>query len=129
MITNIPEWLDSWEDEYLNATLHAMREMVLSFHPEIVESFKWKVPYYEYKGHLLYISVLKKKTPYFSFAHGFQLPDESGAFSGLDKKAVRYLEVNPKEDMDVELIYTYLQDALNYNETHPNMKFGQIPNI
>jgi len=54
--------------------------------------------------------------------------NESGAFSGLDKKAIRYLEVNPKEDMDVELIYTYLQDAIDYNDEFPNMKFGQTPN-
>lgn len=125
-MNTIGDWMESWEeDEYLHATLLVMREIVLKQHPDIVEVFKWKVPYYVYKGHLLYISVLKKKIPYFSFCHGFQLADEEGLFTGLEKKAVRYLEISPNEDIDIETVEKYIQKAIIYNDNFPNFKFGQ----
>ena len=123
-MTLVFDWIEKWQaNENLYASLCSMRDIVLAMDDEITETIKWNVPYYSYKGHLGYLSVMNKKTPYFSFAHGAFLDDIEGILTGQHKKIVRYFEVDPTADIDIDKFQRILEVALSYNRANPNIKF------
>ena len=82
----------------------ALRDYILSLHPAITPEWKYKLPFFYFKGKMFCYLWKDKKTkqPYLAFmkAPFLQHPD---LYLG-DKKMVKKLFLNPEEDLPIETI-------------------------
>lgn len=89
----------------------ALKEIILQSSPHLTEEWKYKLPFFYFKGKVFCYLWKDKKTniPYIGFMqHG--LEDDS-LFKG-DRKRVQILSVNPEEDIDIETINRVLEKAI-----------------
>jgi hypothetical protein len=95
------------------STLLALRDIVLALDPHITPEWKYKLPFFYYKGKMFcYLWVHKKfRQPYISFVHSEEL---SHPLLLLEKRAkMKILLIDPDEDIPVELLQEFLQTSLN----------------
>ncbi len=94
-----------------------LRDFIPSLDANITEEWKYKLPFFCYKGKMFcYLWVPKTyKQPYIGIVAGDKLnhPDLL-----LEKRAkMKILLVNPEQDIDTEKIAAILKEALRYYQT------------
>lgn len=101
--------------------LLALREVVLNFHPDISESWKWNMPFYDYKGkYLCYFGSAKKgKLPYLAFTQGKHFEHSLLRFEG--RKQIKSIEIDPNQDLSIGLIHELLELAVGYYDENNNV--------
>lgn len=92
-----------------------LRDLIMSSAPGVEEAFKWKVPFYGYRGALCYINNRKQGLD-LGFLQGHLLSDPSGVLEDRGTKQVRHLNLRNKEQLISESFQQILQEALMQNE-------------
>ncbi len=93
-----------WSHEEPNRSCFlALRDIILSS-GDITTAYKYKLPFFLYKGKMFCYLWLDKKTkePYIGVVKGGEI-NHSALIKG-DRKKMKILPINPDEDIDVELI-------------------------
>lgn len=89
-----------------------LRDIILTVDPNITAEWKYKLPFFYYKGKMLcYLWVHKKyKQPYIGFVDGNLLNDEDLL---VEKRAkMKILLIDPNKDLPIEKINILLKNVL-----------------
>lgn len=100
------------KEEPIRSCLLGLRDIILSVDDEITAEWKYKLPFFYYKGKMLcYLWIHKKyKQPYIGFVDGNLLEDESLLIEKRTK--MKILLVNPAEDLPFEKIIMMIKKSL-----------------
>jgi len=92
----------------------ALREIIIRFNPQITEHWKYKVPFYYFKGKPFCYLWKDKKTvqPYIGIVKGNYV-DNPFLFKG-NRKKMKIFNVDPNEDIPVNEIYLVFEQALKF---------------
>lgn len=92
----------------------ALRQIILKFDTQITEHWKYKVPFYYYKGKpFCYLwQENKSKQPYIGIVKG-HLIDHPNLTKG-NRKKMKVFMINPDMDIPVEYIYEILNLQSNF---------------
>lgn len=109
----VDEYITSLDREKALLFKH-IRGILLKCVPSSSETIKYGVPYYEYFGHMCYISPTKKGVN-LGFTRGHQLSNEQGLLTG-DGKVVRHLHFETINDYEDQEVMTIINEAILLNE-------------
>ena len=116
---SVEEFLDFLPDDELKIT-EILRELITNCIPDVTEKLSYNVPYYKRKKNICFLwpaSVLwgKKKTyegVRFGFVNGHLLNDDINYLHKGDRKQVYWKDFTTVTKTDLEIIKTYLLDAV-----------------
>src|ERR1700761_4197945 len=99
------------KDEPVKSYLFVMREFIVAFDKNITEAWKYKMPFYCYKGKMFcYLWVNKKtKLPYMGIVEGRKL--EHPLLVIEKRSRMKTMTIDPFEDIPVERIRLILTMA------------------
>jgi hypothetical protein len=100
------------KDEPVKSCLLFLRDHILNFDPNIIEAWKYRMPFYCYKGKMFcYLWVHKKNgLPYIGIVEGKKLAHPELI---LEKRArMTILLIDPTQDIPVKTIDTILKMAI-----------------
>lgn len=99
-------------EEPMQSCLLGLRDIILSVDKDITPEWKYKLPFFYYRGKMLcYLWIHKKyQHPYIGFVDGHLLQDEDLLIENRAK--MKILLVNPEEDLPLEKINTLLKEVL-----------------
>jgi hypothetical protein len=92
-----------------------LRQLIWETLPQVTESFKWKVPFYEGHGLLCYLSP-QTDCLVLGFIQGASLTDPAGLLSAQDRQQVRHFRVMPDAPLPREDLRSFLIEAWLINE-------------
>ncbi|MDO6802820.1 DUF1801 domain-containing protein [Wenyingzhuangia sp. 1_MG-2023] len=110
-MNNTNNFFEKQEEPNKSAFLF-LRDFIINHESDIELLYKWKLPYFYFKGKPLCYLWKDKKTnePYISFSKGLEL--HHPALIQGDRKRFKILPINPNQDIDVILIQTILEQAI-----------------
>ncbi len=93
--------------------LYFLRSIITGFHQDIRETFKWKLPFYTFRGKTFcYLRIDKKNDyPYVCFTKGLEMNHPSLEIG--DRKKMKTFYVNPYEDIDIKTLTEILNEAIS----------------
>lgn len=100
------------KEEPIKSCFLGLRDIILAVDENITAEWKYKLPFFYYKGKMLcYLWIHKKyKQPYIGFVDGNLLDDKDLL---VEKRAkMKILLVNPNEDLPIEKINDLLTKGL-----------------
>lgn len=94
--------------------LYFLRSRIINFDSDIRETYKWKLPFYTYKGKMFCYLWIDKKSdyPYVCFTKGGEM-NHPDLIQG-DRKKMKAFYINPYEDINIETLDELLSYALSY---------------
>ncbi len=100
------------QQEPVQSVFLALRAYIPSLHPDITEEWRYRLPFFYYKGKMLCYLWKDKKTqiPYIGIVKGNQI--EHPALHQGDRKRMKVLYLNPNEDLPITTIETVLTEAI-----------------
>ncbi len=102
--------------EPLQSVMLYLRQVILETLPEVEEKYKYKIPFYYYKGKpLCYLNILKN-TNYvdLAFVNGFKLSNKQGVLqAGRNRKMVKSVTFTSLESVNVKMVKELLQEAIS----------------
>ena len=106
--------LDAYYDglsEPQQGCLLALRQVVQGFDQEIVETWKWKLPFFLYRNRMFCYFWIDKKTrhPYMGIVGGDAL--QHPALVQMHRAKIRKLIFDPHDDLPVKTILEVLDEA------------------
>src|ERR1700748_1405830 len=104
------------KDEPVKSYLFFMREFILAFDKNITEAWKYRMPFYCYKGKMFCYLWVNKNTnqPYIGIVEGRKIEHPMLIIEKRSRMKIFLLDAN--EDVPVETISTILKMALDvYN--------------
>ena len=103
--------------EWMQTPFLQVREIILGSNPEIEESMKYGVPFYTFHGYLFYLGTYKKTQLVLAFCYGAFIEDEYNCLRADAKQSqLRHWPIKPDQELDFDLMATYIIRALAYNE-------------
>jgi hypothetical protein len=103
-------------EPWMQDTFNSVRMLILTF-PEIKETFRYKSPFYDYKGMMLYMGPYKKKRFVLGFCNGNRMRDETGILKNdAGQTQIRHLEFFSGQPINQELLVEYIAEAMQVNE-------------
>jgi len=92
--------------------LLSLRDIILSYHPQISETWKFRDPFFNYgKKMLCYLSIDRHtRVPYVGMVEGRYL-DHSALESG-GRKRIKVLSINPTKDIPIDTMEEVLEQAV-----------------
>jgi len=113
MLRPIDEYFLSQPEPSKSCLLY-LRDFLINFHPDITEEWKYKLPFYYFKGKMFcYLWTHKKyKQPYIGIMEGRKInhPD----LLQEDRSQVKILLVNPEATLPIKKINSILKEALSF---------------
>ena len=100
------------KEEPFRSCMLGLRDIILSINDEITPEWKYKIPFFYYKGKMLcYLWIHKKyKQPYIGFVNGNLLIDEDLL---VEKRAkMKILLIEPDQDLPIEKINSLLRTVI-----------------
>lgn len=100
------------KEEPTKSCLLALKDIILKHHPQITAEWKYKLPFFYFKGKMLcYLWIHKKyKNPYLGFVDGNLMNHEDLL---QEKRArMKILLIHEEEDLPIEKIKTLLSQAI-----------------
>lgn len=101
------------QPEPTQSCLLALRDLILAQSEHLAPSWKWNLPFFDYKGRFLfYLSPTHKKqnTPYIGVVNGHKL-DHPALIQG-NRTQIKILFIDPANDLPIEEITEVLQLAM-----------------
>jgi hypothetical protein len=100
------------QEEPTRSCLLAMKEMILKYNPLITHEWKYKLPFFCYKGKMLcYIWFHKKfKKPYLGFYNGFLI--KNGELIAEDRSRIKIFLFDVEIDLPVKKLNAILKEAI-----------------
>lgn len=94
------------------AILYALREIIINFDSNVEEKFKYKIPYYHYRGKsFCYLNINKNDEVDLGLVNGNQMIDNYGFLEGEHLKTIRHLKFNSVEDELMTFVNDYLEQG------------------
>ena len=120
---NVDEFLEFLPEGELE-TVKLLRQIIFDCVPNITEKLSYNVPFYKKNKGMFFIwpaSVLwGKKKSYsgvrFGFQQGYLLRDDLHIFIKGNRKQVYYLDFLNSNDIDIDILKTYIFDAVLNDE-------------
>jgi hypothetical protein len=109
-------------EEPTRSCLLAIKEVILKHNPLITHEWKYKLPFFCYKGKMLcYIWFHKKyKKPYLGFYNGALIKNEN--LLAEDRSRVKIFLFDVDEDLPIEKINDILTQAIYIHDNKLNLK-------
>lgn len=98
-----------------------LRSIILNSIPGVEEQYKYKCPFYVYRGLLCYLSPTKNGM-YIGFIKGTSLQDEDQRLTGEHLKQIRHLNFNSISDIDEDVVKDFLFQAVEVNSREKSKK-------
>lgn len=101
------------KEEPLRDCLLALRDIILNHDKQITKEWKYKLPFFYYKGKMLcYLWIHKKyKKLYIGFANGYLIDNDDLL---MEKRSrMKILLIDENEDLPIEKITTILKQAIH----------------
>jgi len=100
--------------EPLGSCTMAIRDYILASDPEIKAAWKYKAPFFTYKGRNICYIWKDKKThiPYIGFIRGYLI--DHPLLEAGERKQIRIMQIDPLEDLPTEAISEILDDLKNH---------------
>lgn len=100
------------KDEPVKSCLSALRQIILDRNPDITEAWKYRMPFFCYKGRMFCYLWIDTKTnfPYLGVVEGKRI-DHPGLVQN-DRSRMKIITFNPVEDLPLETIQNILDSAL-----------------
>jgi hypothetical protein len=113
MLSHIEAYYEK-QEEPLKSSFLALRKIILGFDDDISEHWKYQIPFFYYKKKMFcYLYQQQKKgMPYIGFAKGDKM--DHFALDGGERKKMKVMHFNPKEDLPIETIYELLEMAKSF---------------
>jgi len=90
---------------------------ILSTFPEITEKIRYTVPFYDYKGMLLYMGPFQKKRLMIGFCNGVHMKrGVSHLISDAGQTQIRHFELFENKALPVKTIIMLFTEAIRTNE-------------
>jgi hypothetical protein len=105
------------QEEPIKSCLQALREIILSQDKEIVNAWKYGMPFFCFRGKMFcYLWIHKKyKQPYLGIVEGNRF--DHPALVIEKRSRMKIMLVDPNEDLPIEIIKCILQQAINFYKT------------
>ena len=102
------------KDEPTKSCLLALKEIILEFDDQISEAWKYKMPFFLYKGEIFCYLWINKKTgePYIGIVEGNKI-DHLDLIAG-ERKRMKILMIDPNKDIPIETIYSIFSEAVKF---------------
>ncbi|NOX46242.1 MAG: DUF1801 domain-containing protein [Chlorobi bacterium] len=102
------------KEEPVKSCLLALKEIIINLDENISTAWKYKVPFFCYKGKMFCYLWIDKKTkePYIGVVEGNRI--EHPSLEQGNRKRMKIMRVNPNEDFPVETIELILNQALDF---------------
>lgn len=100
------------KEEPVKSCLSALRQIILDRNPDITEAWKYRMPFFCYKGKMFCYLWIDKKTnfPYLGIVEGKRI-DHPGLVQD-DRSRMKVIAFDPNEDLPLETILYILDSAL-----------------
>lgn len=100
------------KDEPVKSCLSALRQIILDRNPDITEAWKYRMPFFCYKGRMFCYLWIDKKTnfPYLGVVEGKRI--DHPELVQDDRSRMKIMTFNPVEDLPLETIQNILDSAL-----------------
>lgn len=109
----VTQYLHDLEEIWIRNRFGEIRALLLTF-PEISENYRYRIPFYDCNGMLLYLSLHKKKNPVIGFIDGFHMQDEMKLLQANEKQTmIKHLYIADINHPDDETIIRYIADAID----------------
>lgn len=110
MLNPIENYFENLKEPVKSSFL-SLRNIILEFDENITEEWKYRIPFYYYKGKMFcYLYKQQKKgLPYIGFAKGDKMEHHSLDIG--ERKKMKVMHFNPEEDLPIEQIGELLQMA------------------
>lgn len=111
MLRDIDNYFISKEEPSKSCLLY-LRGFLINFDSNITEEWKYRMPFYYYKGKMLCYLWTDKKTgnPYVGFADGYKLCHTQLVMG--DRARMKILPVNPGQDIENDVLTEILREAI-----------------
>ena len=105
------------QDEPIKGTLLALREIILQQDKDITNAWKYRMPFFCYKGKMFcYLWVHKKhKQPYIGIVEGKRFNEPF--LIQEDRSRMKIMLLDPNKDLPLQTIESILQKAINLYKT------------
>lgn len=100
---------------------YELREVLIHHDERITEGIKWGMPSYDYKTIICGLGAFKNHVSIW-FHKGAIMKNDLGLFVEGDNKEMRQIKYTPGEEINVEGIKVYLDEALALNEAGVKIK-------
>jgi hypothetical protein len=116
MSVSVDNYILQQHDESIRSMLYVLRDFIHHSIPDIKESIKWNIPFFEYSGNLCYLNVVKS-TVILAFYQGKYLNDEYGVLNN-DTKMIRKMTFSDIEQIESNstIIHAYILQAKQINQ-------------
>ena len=100
------------KEEPVKSCLYALRQLILRYDDKISEAWKYKMPFFCYKGKMFCYVWLDKKThqPYLGIVEGRNI-DHPSLIKG-ERSRMKILMLNPNRDLPVKTIDAIFKKAM-----------------
>jgi len=104
-------------EEPARACLLALKSIILNLDKDVSGSWKYKMPFFTYKGKMFCYLWTDKKTnePYIGIVEGNRINHQ--LLEQGNRSRMKILRINPNKDIPVELIELILNQALDFYRT------------
>ncbi|WP_118973984.1 DUF1801 domain-containing protein [Taibaiella koreensis] len=118
MLRPIDQYFERME-EPARSCMQALRSALLRFDPHIAEAWKYRMPFYTYKGKMFCYLWTRKGSgqPYLGLVQGKMLTHPDLLSEG--RKKMKILLVDPQQDLPLEQLYGILEMARTFTERIP----------
>jgi hypothetical protein len=105
------------QDEPAKSCLLALREIILAQDKEVVNAWKYGMPFFCFRGKMFcYLWVHKKyKQPYLGIVEGKRF--DHAALIVEKRSRMKILLFDPNKDLPIDIINSILQKAINFYKT------------
>ncbi|MEQ8240397.1 MAG: DUF1801 domain-containing protein [Cyclobacteriaceae bacterium] len=100
------------KQEPMKSFLLALKDVILRYDSAMMISWKWRTPFFSFGEKMIcYFSIQNKtKRPYLGFGFGSELHHPALLSEG--RKMIKVLYFDENEDVDVDLVYEILDEAV-----------------
>lgn len=111
MLSDIEAFYDKQPEPNKSCMLY-LRNCILQVHPEITQEWKYKLPFFYFKGKMFCYLWIDKKTkhPYIGITKGKYI--EHKKLVQGNRKLMKVLPVNPNKSIPVKTIHEILNKAI-----------------
>ena len=102
------------KNEPVKSCLHALRQFILKYDSNVTEVWKYKMPFFCYKGKMFCYVWLDRKTlqPYLGIVEGRNI-DHPLLITG-ERSRMKIMILDPTKDLPVKTIDTILKKAIQF---------------
>jgi len=101
------------QEEPLRSCMYALRQLILDFHPDMTADWKYKMPFFMYRGKMFCYIWKDKKTnqPYIGLAKGKELNHPKLELG--NRKLIPIYRIDAEKDIPVAEMYEIFQQAVD----------------